>query len=133
VVAPVIAAAIPSIIAIIDKLIPDADEANRAKLKLIEMEQAGELQLALGQQDINRIEAASSDYKVAGWRPAAGWVSVAGLAYNALFQPLLAWAGALWDFPAPPAANEELLLFVLGSLLGVAGLRSLDKIKGVAR
>ena len=132
-VAPVIAAIVPAVISLIDKIIPDADAAAQAKLRLIELDQAGELQLALGQQEINKIEAASTDYRVAGWRPAVGWICVGALAYNFLAQPLLAWASSIWLFPAPPLASEDLLLTLLGILLGVGGLRTVEKIKGVAR
>jgi hypothetical protein len=133
VVAPLIASAIPAVIAIIDKLIPDADQAAQAKLKLLELEQSGELQLALGQQAINQVEAASTDYRVAGWRPAVGWICVFALGYNFIVQPLLAWVSVMLEFPAPPLASEDLLLTLLGILLGIGGLRTVEKIKGVAR
>ena len=49
----------------------------------------------LAQVDINKIEAASTSVFVSGWRPAVGWVGVAGLAYQFLGYPLRQW---VWAF-----------------------------------
>ena len=86
-----------------------------------------------GQLEVNKEEARHASVFVAGWRPAVGWICVGALAYNFLAQPLLAWASSIWLFPAPPLASEDLLLTLLGILLGVGGLRTVEKIKGVAR
>ena len=45
---------IPTIASIIDKLIPDADEASKAKARLIEMQVKGELDSIAGQLEINK-------------------------------------------------------------------------------
>jgi hypothetical protein len=133
-------ALIPLVGGIIDKVFPDADAAANAKLELMRLAQAGELaqltaetSLALGQIDTNKIEAASTSQFVAGWRPGAGWVCVAGLAYTFLGQPLLAWLSAVQGWPVPPLIAGDTLMVLLTGLLGLGGYRSFEKAKGVAR
>lgn len=128
-----ISAGISAIAALLDKVLPDKDAAAQAKLKLIELQQQGDITLAQGQQRINEIEAGSDSIFVAGWRPAVGWVSVIGVAWNVLIQPALAWVSPALGWQPPGMADIELLLFLLGTLLGVSGLRTAEKIKGVAR
>lgn len=97
--------------------------------------------LASGQIEVNKVEAEHQNTFVAGWRPAVGWVSVAGLAYNFLVHPFLLWAWALlqargWvpsDLTAPPPVDVEALLVLLGGILGLGVYRTAEKVKGVAR
>ena len=95
----------------------------------------------LSQIEVNKVEAASASGFVSGWRPAVGWVGVAGLGYQFLGYPLLQW---LWTFgqgvdlipkglSAPPALGVEQLMTMLAGLLGFGGMRSFEKTKGVAR
>jgi len=89
--------------------------------------------LMQGQIDNNKIEAASSSLFVAGWRPFIGWVCGAALAYEFLAYPLLVWAARLW-FPGidvPLVAGDNLFELVL-AMLGLAGWRTVEKVKGVA-
>jgi hypothetical protein len=94
----------------------------------------------LAQVDINKIEAASTSLFVSGWRPAVGWVGVAGLAYQFLGYPLMQW---MWAFgqgvdiipkglAAPPDLQIEHLMTLLAGLLGFGGMRSFEKSKGIA-
>jgi hypothetical protein len=94
----------------------------------------------LAQVEINKIEAGSSSVFVSGWRPAVGWVGVAGLAYQFLGYPLMQWLWAFGqgcdiipkDLPAPPDLDVEQLMTLLAGLLGCGGMRSFEKHKGVA-
>jgi len=94
----------------------------------------------LAQVDINKIEAASTSVFVSGWRPAVGWVGVAGLAYQFLGYPLMQWVWAFGQgadlipkgLPAPPDLQVEQLMTLLAGLLGFGGMRSFEKSKGVA-
>jgi hypothetical protein len=124
---------------LIDKLIPDPKAKSEALLKLKELEQAGELaqmnaDLAVmqGQVEINKIEAASSNIFIAGWRPAVGWVLAAGLAVMLVLGPLMAWGSALAGKPLKqPDMPTEVIMCLATSLLGLAGMRSWEKFKGV--
>jgi hypothetical protein len=131
-------ALIPLIGDIPDKALPDAGAAATAKLEVMRLAQSGELaqmnaetSLALGQIEVNKIEAASSSTFVSGWRPGAGWVCVAGLAYSVLAQPMLAWLSAVQGWPVPPVVGTEVLMGLLTGLLGLGGYRTAEKIKGL--
>lgn len=66
-----------------------------------------------------------------GWRPAAGWACVAGLIVGLVVLPLLnVVLSAFGLAPVPPAGQGELLAATLGAA-GLAGIRSIDKIRGV--
>lgn len=132
---------IPAITSILDKLIPDPAQAAEAKLRAIELAQRGdlaeldaELRLALGQLEVNKVEAASTDLFRGGWRPAAGWMCVAGLAYQFLVQPLLPWLVALTGHEVPklPPIDGDALMALLLGMLGLGGLRTLERVRGKA-
>src|SRR3546814_14478526 len=64
---------------VIDKVWPDPTEAAKAKVRMMEMAQAGELealkadvQVALAQIEVNKAEAQSGSLFIGGWRPAVG-------------------------------------------------------------
>lgn len=118
---------IPAVSSILDKIFPDKTEADKAKAKLLELQMNGELQQVMGQIDINKVEASHQNLFVSGWRPSVGWVCSAALAYEYIVRPLMLTFG----LNAAPIEVDTLntLLF---ALLGVAGLRTIDKIKGVA-
>ncbi len=129
---------------IADDLITTDKERLDAELELRRLgieERKIEADLVRGQLDVNRAEAASSSLFVAGWRPAIGWVGAVALGYQFLAYPLLVWAWALLQarglVPAglqpPPMLDTDALWVVLSGMLGIAGLRSVEKVKGVAR
>jgi holin (3TMs family) len=124
---------------LIDKVIPDPQAKLEAQREALRMQQAGEfkqmetdLALALGQLDVNKIEAAAPDLFRGGWRPAVGWVCVIGLLYTYLGQPLLAWASGIWSVPAPPSLDLGDLLILLGGMLGLGSMRTMERLKGKA-
>lgn len=127
---------------ILDKIFPDKDSADKAKLALMELSQKGELQqiaqdfeLAKSQIAVNQEEAKNSNFFVSGWRPAVGWVCVAAYAYNYLIMPLGTWASRLIDISAPAliALDTGELTTLLFGMLGIGGLRTYEKIKNVAK
>jgi hypothetical protein len=120
---------------LIDKLIPDPQAKATAILKLKELEQAGELaqlnadlQVIQGQVEVNKIEAASPNIFIAGWRPFVGWVLGCGLAVMLVLGPLMAWGSALAGRPIKqPEMPTEVIMCLSTSLLGLAGMRSWEK------
>lgn len=134
-------ALIPLLTGLLDKVVPDPQAAADAKLKALAMAQSGELafldaelKLATGQIEVNKIEAAAPDLFRGGWRPAVGWVCVAGLSYQFLVQPILPWVVALTGAHVPPlpAIDNETLMILLTGMLGLGGLRTVEKVKGSA-
>lgn len=131
---------IPAITQVLDKIIPDPQAAADAKLKALELAQKGELavldadlRLALGQLEVNKAEATTDMFR-GGWRPAVGWVCVVGLAYQFILQPLLPWVVALFGAQVPPlpAIDNETLMVLLTGMLGLGGLRTIERVKGKA-
>lgn len=124
---------------LINRFFPDEASQNAAKLELLKMQQSGELQLmanetnlALAQIEVNKAEAASGNAFASSWRPSVGYVCVMGLAYTFLIQPFLAWYSINNAMSAPPSLDMGTLITLLGGLLGLSGLRTTEKIKGVA-
>ena len=131
---------IPAITQVLDKIIPDPQAAADAKLKALELAQKGdlaaldaELRLALGQIEVNKAEATTDMFR-GGWRPAVGWVCVVGLGYQFLLQPLLPWLVALFGAQVPPlpVIDNESLMVLLTGMLGLGGLRTIERVKGKA-
>ena len=126
-------AIIPLIGSLIDKAIPDADAANKAKAELAMMQAKGELDLMLGQIEINKAEAQHSSVFVAGWRPFIGWVCGFALAYEYLMLPLFALLSLNAGWQQLPHLVMDGMMELVLAMLGVAGLRTFEKYKGVAR
>ena len=111
---------------VINKIWPDKSEAEKQQL-------AAAVQLLQGQMDINKAEAASGSVFIGGWRPAIGWVCAAALACQYIARPLLVWAGIITghNWPVLPGLDDNLWQLMLG-MLGMGGLRTVEKVKGVA-
>jgi len=125
---------------LLDKIIPDPSAAADAKLKALEMAQRGELatldadmRLMLAQAEINKAEA-STDLFRGGWRPACGWVCAAGLAYTFLLRPILPWLASLAgaEVQPMPDIDTDTLMVLLTGMLGLGGLRTVERIRGKA-
>jgi hypothetical protein len=131
--------------AITGKTVVDPAVMAELALKAEVLEQAAEKarldfeqKMSEGQTAINAAEAANKSLFVAGWRPAVGWVCVAGMFYTFLLKPLLPWSVdsicqlfnvefALFPLPEVPMGD---LLVLLGGMLGLGGLRTAEKLKG---
>ena len=118
---------------IIDRLFPDPAQKAAAELELLKLTQSGDLQTTLAQLEINAKEAAHPSLFVAGWRPFFGWAGGVGFVYATIVQPMLAWWAAVKGWPAPPELNLDLLWVVITGMLGIGGLRTLEKSKGLAK
>lgn len=112
---------------VIGRLWPDKSEQERAQM-------AAALTIVQGQLDANLAEAASPSAFTSGWRPAIGWVCGAALGMQYIARPLVAWAGIVTGHPLPelPGIDDNLWELMLG-LLGLGGLRTFEKTRGVAR
>ena len=124
---------------LIDRLWPDPAQKAAAALELARMQQNGELAQLAAETDLAKLqiqtnieEAKSTNWWVAGWRPAIGWVCGAGLAYAALVEPFARFAAKVWfgytgDFPV---IDTDLTLQILMGMLGLGAMRSVEKVKG---
>ena len=117
---------------LIGHFFPNQADADAAKLKLLELQQNGELLKITAQTDIDKAEASNPSTFVSGWRPFVGWVCGFGLVYAFIGQPLLSWYAGIYKFAIPPTLDLGTLLTVLGGMLGLGSLRTVEKIQGVA-
>jgi hypothetical protein len=131
---------IPAVSGILDKILPDPQQAADAKIKVLEMAQRGELavldadmKLAMGQMEVNKVEAGTDLFR-GGWRPATGWTCVFGLVYQFLLQPLLPWVVSVFGGSVPPlpSIDNETLMVLLTGMLGLGGLRTFERVRGKA-
>lgn len=118
---------------LLERFVPDPEKKAAAEMELIRMAADGELKQVIAQLEINAREAVHPSIWVAGWRPGFGWAGVAGFLYATILQPLLAWWAAVKGWPVPPELNMDLLWVVVTGLLGIGGLRSIEKVKGAAK
>ena len=118
---------------LLDRFIPDPEAKRAAEAEFLKMAMDGELKQTIAQLEINAREATHASVFVAGWRPAFGWCGALGFLYATIGQPLLAWGAAIKGWPAPPALNLDLLWVVVTGLLGIGGLRTFEKTKGVTK
>lgn len=132
-----LAAFIPILGPLIDKLvdrIPDPNERAREKARL----EADLLAAANSQQEqqaeINKVEAASQSVFVAGWRPFIGWCCGLGIFWAFVGQPIAVWAITTFKLAGTvPQIQTDYLLEMVLAMLGIGGLRTFEKLKGVAR
>ncbi len=122
---------------IADDLFTSDEERLKAEIALKEIDAS----VALGQMEVNKEEARHDSIFVAGWRPAIGWVGASAMAYQFIVYPFMVWGWSLmqakgWvpqDLQPPPMLDTEALWVILSGMLGIAGMRSVEKVKGVAR
>ena len=114
---------------IVDKFIPDPNAKIAAEAALRQDLQAWDK----SQSETNTAEAANTNLFVSGWRPMIGWVCAMALAYQYLICPLGMWIATTLHLAVgtPPKLDDSLWQLMFG-MLGMGGLRTFEKIQGVA-
>jgi hypothetical protein len=131
---PVVTALLPALGTLIDRLIPDRAAAEKAKAEMEQQLVTAANQAAMAQVEVNKIEAGHSSVFVAGWRPSIGWVCAAGLAWAFVLAPIASWALVVLGIRAElPAIQFDHLFELVLAMLGIGGLRTFEKMRGVAR
>ena len=117
------------------KFIPDQTEKLKLAHEIATLAQKHAHENALAQIEVNKVEAASNSIFKSGWRPAIGWVCGFAFAYHFVLQPLLVFILTYAGHPVPelPEFDMASLMTVLGGLLGLGGLRTFEKYKGVTK
>ena len=130
---------------IINRIFPDPAQAAAAQLELLKMQQNGDLaqlasdtDLAKLQIQVNIEEAKHANIFVSGWRPAVGWCCAAAFAYSYVLLPFLQFvvftfgtAEMAAQLKLAPALELSEMVPVLFGMLGLSGLRTAERIKGV--
>jgi len=116
-------------------LIPDKNARAQAEEELKQSLVDAVNTINLAQIEINKIEAGHKSIFIAGWRPFIGWVCGMGIAWAFLVQPLVVWGFAICGKTSVelPMINVNGLYQLVLAMLGMGGLRTFEKIKGVAR
>jgi hypothetical protein len=131
---------IPVFSQLLDKILPDKGAADAAKLEMIKLAQQGELaqinadvSIATAQSETNKIEAASTRLFVSGWRPFVGWICGLAVGFKFIGGPALFMVAQALGHPVelPVIETSELWPLLLG-MLGLGGLRTIEKVKGAA-
>jgi hypothetical protein len=131
---PVVTALLPALGTLIDRLIPDRAAAERAKAEMEQQLVTAANAAAMAQVEVNKVEAAHSSVFVAGWRPSIGLVCAAGLAWAFVVAPVASWALMVMGIRAElPAIQFDHLFELVLAMLGIGGLRTFEKLRGVAR
>lgn len=125
---------VPNVLGIIDKVVPDKAAAELAKSKIeLEIVQAAN-EINRLQAETNQVEAAHRSIWVAGWRPAIGWSCALGVSYFFVIEPIVTWVTVVLGYNLDlPEFPKEALFEMVFAMLGLAGLRSFEKVKGVTK
>lgn len=115
---------------LINKFVPDPAQKVQAETDLRNALMAADA----SQNAVNAAEAANPNGFTSGWRPFIGWVCGAALAYQYVVTPLIIWLAAIAHYPLPiPPRLDDTLWQLMFGMLGMGGLRTYEKIKGVAK
>ncbi len=122
------------------RVLPDPEAKARAQAQAFDVltngtfDQRAEQAIALAQIEVNKADAAGQSALQRNWRPAVGWVCGTALAWDNVIKPMIILGCAIAGHPVPPLPNlsSEQLYGVLFGMLGLGGLRTVEKVKGAA-
>lgn len=115
---------------VLDKFIPDPELKAKMEAEL----RKGLLEADVAQMEVNKVEAAHRSIFVSGWRPFIGWICGSAFAMHFVGIPVLQIVAIYADFVPPLIAFDmESLLTVMLGILGLGGMRSFEKFKGITK
>jgi len=119
---------------ILDKVIVDKDERLRLSHEIATLAERQAHEIALARIEVNKTEAQSASNFRAGWRPFIGWVCGTAFAYHFVLQPFMIFGLNVFEVNIEPLPELDMaaLLTVLGGLLGLGGLRTVEKMNGIS-
>jgi len=134
-----LAALLPSLLPIvgdvISRFLPEDKEARAEAQREIETRLAEHVaKIDVAQIEVNKAEGQHRSIFVAGWRPFIGWTCGFALAYTYVIQPILVfWLAQTGHLVTLPQVDMSLMMPVLLGMLGLGGMRSFEKFKGVSK
>jgi hypothetical protein len=130
-----IQALIGPVAGLLDKFIEDKDQKNALAHEIATLATRQAHEAAMGQIDINKAEAAHRSVFVAGWRPFLGWGLAFAMIWHFVLAPMIIFGFAYAGMEAPnlPAFDMDSLMTVLLGMLGLGGLRTVEKVKGLTK
>lgn len=115
---------------VLGKFIPD----KNLKMKLQKEMTMAFHDANLAQIQLNKQEAAHKNIFVAGWRPFVGWTCGVALAYHFIVSPIIETILIAFGITTDlPSFEFSQLSSILMGMLGLGGLRTYEKMKGVSR
>lgn len=126
---------LPILATVVDKTVPDKVQKSVAMLELEKALIDNADKINLETIKTNQIEAGHKSIWVAGWRPAIGWSCSLGIAWLFIGHPIATWVAHMLGHTGMvmPTIDTEILLELTLAMLGMAGLRTFEKIKGVTK
>lgn len=120
---------------LLDKFIEDKDQKNMLAHEIATMSERHAQEIALAQIEVNKAETASGSSFKGGWRPFIGWTCATAFAYHFVVQPFLVFAFTVYgiELKGLPAFDMESLMTVMLGMLGLGGLRTFEKHKGITK
>jgi hypothetical protein len=120
---------------LLDKFVEDKDKKNELAHEIATMAERHAQELAKGQLDINKAEASHKSIFVSGWRPFVGWTCGVALCYHFILAPLILFGVGISGHTVPPLPEFDMgsLMTVLMGMLGLGGLRTFEKTKGLTK
>jgi len=120
---------------LLGKIIPDKAEAAKLAHDIATMAERHMHEANMGQIEINKAEAAHRSIFVAGWRPFLGWGLSFSMIWHFVLVPMITFGFAYAGVTPPelPAFDMDSLMTVLLGMLGLGGLRTFEKYKGVTK
>jgi len=130
---------------LIERFFPDPEKKAAAQLELLKMQQNGDLAQLASETDLAKLqiqtnveEAKHANIFVSGWRPAVGWCCAAAFAYSYVILPFAQFLVFTFGTTAmaaqlklAPTLELSEMLPVLFGMLGLGGLRTVEKVKNV--
>lgn len=120
---------------LLDKFIEDKDQKNALAHEIATMAEKQAHEAAMAQVEVNKAEASHRSIFVAGWRPFVGWICAVALGYHFVLHPIILFGmGVAGVAPIElPSFDMDSLMTVLLGMLGLGGLRSYEKSKGLTK
>ena len=120
---------------ILDKVVEDKDQKARLAHEIATMAERHAQELAQGQIEINKEEAKSRNIFIAGWRPFVGWTCGLALFWHFLGLPVTLFVTGWFNLQHPPLPEFDMqsLMTVLLGMLGLGGMRTFEKFKGITK
>jgi len=120
---------------ILDKVVEDKDQKARLAHEIATMAERHAQELARGQIEINKEEAKSRNIFIAGWRPFVGWTCGLALFWHFLGLPVTLFVTGWFNLQHPPLPEFDMqsLMTVLLGMLGLGGMRTFEKFKGITK
>ena len=130
-----IQALIGPVAGLLDKFIEDKDQKNALAHEIATLSTRQAHEAAMGQIEINKAEAQHRSIFVAGWRPFLGWGLAFAMIWHFVLAPMIIFGFAYSGMVAPdlPTFDMDSLMTVLLGMLGLGGLRTVEKVKGLTK